>query len=120
MGRSLLRGLRRGLEREGATGKIYPYTIPPHRIKITDTICLLFRLTLAVINGNPAKRLYSRLGFVDDKEDFVDRAFGCCFVAIFFGRPYGCADRHVGSTNMTKMLKGNGTGEEPPRVMVRN
>ena len=41
------------------------------------------RYTLAVINGNPATRLYERYGFVK-KHACVEDAVSCCFVTVFW------------------------------------
>jgi len=68
------------------------------------------RMTLGVISGNPAKRLYLRTGYTDDNEDCVDVACTCVFITVFFGRPYGCCHRAWGGTMMTKVL-GNKGGE---------
>jgi len=51
------------------------------------------RITLGVVNGNPAKRLYDRFGFVDTEDD-------CCMTACIIGMPYG----QCGSTMMEKRI----------------
>eukprot|EP00932_Pfiesteria_piscicida_P018246 SRR837773.5104.p1 GENE.SRR837773.5104~~SRR837773.5104.p1 ORF type:complete len:130 (+),score=33.79 SRR837773.5104:57-392(+) len=57
-------------------------------------------LTLAVVAGNPAKGLYERFGFVDQREGCVDSCLGaactCCLL--------GCPHRRLGAHNMAKPL----------------
>lgn len=56
------------------------------------------RLTLVVVNGNPAQRLYARFGFrVGAKQEqlnnnCIQSSFMACAVACFVGRPYGCCN----------------------------
>lgn len=63
-------------------------------------------MTLAVIRGNPAIRLYERDGFATIQEDCCEEFFGCCLVTFLFGRPYGCCDRGWGALTMKKGLRG--------------
>ena len=61
-------------------------------------------LTLSVLNGNPAQRLYERFGFVVMPEDECEQ---CCAAAITLcavGRPYGCCHPHCGASDMRKVL----------------
>lgn len=61
-------------------------------------------MTLAVINGNRARALYERLGYVAVEQDCVDECCGCLFVFLLVGRPYGlCAP--WGAVDMRKELK---------------
>jgi ribosomal protein S18 acetylase RimI-like enzyme len=60
--------------------------------------------TLAVINGNPARRLYDRWGFVPKKIDTVDACFTAAFVCCLLGRPYGYCHAEWGVTEMEKPL----------------
>ena len=63
-------------------------------------------LYLSVINGNRAKSLYERFGFVDDSEgDCVDEFCAVAIVCCCFGRPYGCCDPAWGATDMVKELR---------------
>jgi GNAT superfamily N-acetyltransferase len=50
-------------------------------------------MTLGVVNGNPAKRLYERVGFADTQSE-------CCIPCFFFGMPHG----RCGATMMEKRL----------------
>mmetsp|Transcript_26742 Transcript_26742/g.61925 ORF Transcript_26742/g.61925 Transcript_26742/m.61925 type:complete len:200 (-) Transcript_26742:98-697(-) len=61
-------------------------------------------LSLSVVNGNPAARLYERFGFVAAPEDLCDKLGTCCCILAVFGRPYGCFDAAVGGTLMRKPL----------------
>ena len=61
-------------------------------------------LSLSVINGNPAQRLYERFGFVAAPESLCARLGTCCCVLVVFGRPFGCCDAAVGATFMQKPL----------------
>lgn len=67
-------------------------------------------LTLSVLNGNPAKRLYERFGFVAQPMTWWQRCMDCVCVTVLMGRPYGCCHRDWGSTFMVKDL----TTREPP------
>eukprot|EP00938_MAST-03A_sp_MAST-3A-sp1_P002419 g2419.t1 len=58
------------------------------------------RLTLGVVAGNPAKRLYQRKGFKTIEQDFVDQQCGNCCAWCIFGCPH-CA---WGGENMEKTL----------------
>ncbi len=51
------------------------------------------KLTLGVVNGNPAKRLYHRFGYEDVKTD-------CCVTTCLLGRPHG----QLGATMMEKQV----------------
>ena len=61
-------------------------------------------LSLAVIDGNPARRLYERVGFVAKERDgcewCIGGAVGCCL----FGCPYGLSNPHWGFADMEKPL----------------
>ena len=61
-------------------------------------------LSLAVIDGNPARRLYERVGFVAKERDgcewCIGGAVGCCL----FGCPYGLSNPHWGVADMEKPL----------------
>ncbi|KAJ1468938.1 acyl-CoA N-acyltransferase [Baffinella frigidus] len=61
-------------------------------------------LTLGVINGNPAQRLYERFGFVATPRSPCAQMVSCCCLTVLFGRPYGCCDAAVGVTLMHKPL----------------
>ena len=62
-------------------------------------------LSLSVLNGNPAIRLYERYGFkAMGRGDPVDKCCDGCAVVFLMGRPYGFCDRHFGSTEMRKPL----------------
>ena len=63
------------------------------------------RMTLAVINGNPAKRLYERYGFAKKDVDCVEGSIGCCFISCFLGRPYGFCHSEWGGDDMEKKLE---------------
>ncbi|GMI50278.1 hypothetical protein ScalyP_jg2000 [Parmales sp. scaly parma] len=62
------------------------------------------RMTLGVINGNPAKRLYERFGFVTRYDGVVEAVCGVVFTLVCFGRPYGCLHGSCGSSMMEKKL----------------
>ena len=62
-------------------------------------------LSLEVVNGNPAIRLYEREGFVSVPQDPVGACCSSFFVALFFGRVYGCFGP-CGSQLMHKQLSG--------------
>ena len=61
-------------------------------------------LTLAVLNGNPALRLYERFGFQAVQADACDQCIGSCVVVCMVGRPYGLCHPHCGVTDMKKPL----------------
>ena len=62
-------------------------------------------LTLAVLNGNPARRLYERFGFVaKSQDDVLDECIGGVVVMCIVGRPYGMCDPHFGAVDMSKPL----------------
>lgn len=61
-------------------------------------------MTLGVINGNPAMRLYKRFGFEVNKTDCCDEAIMMCLVTCLFGRPYGLCHPNWGGSDMTKRL----------------
>jgi len=60
-------------------------------------------LSLAVLNGNPAIRLYEKKGFVAQR-DCADECCGAIFVCFVMGRPYGICSPHVGGVDMHKPL----------------
>ena len=62
-------------------------------------------MTLSVINGNPARRLYERFGFVVVPEDPCEQCVGCCVVTCLMGRPYGLCDPHFGAVEMKMVLQ---------------
>lgn len=62
-------------------------------------------MTLTVLNGNPALRLYERFGFAVDSADPCDQSAMVVLTCCLMGRPYGLCDPHFGLTNMTKLLK---------------
>ena len=62
-------------------------------------------LSLEVVNGNPAIRLYEREGFVSVPQDPVGACCSALFVALCFGRVYGCFGP-CGSQLMHKRLSG--------------
>ena len=61
-------------------------------------------LSLEVLNGNPARRLYERFGMTEEQAGFCTR---CCisplFICCFASQHYGCS--HWGSVLMTKNLQ---------------
>ncbi len=61
-------------------------------------------LSLAVLNGNPAHRLYERFGFQDEPADACDMIIGGPLVCCLLGRPYGVCDPHCGAVDMHKPL----------------
>ena len=61
-------------------------------------------LTLAVLNGNPARRLYERFGFRVKVEDPCDQCVNGCCVLCLAGRPYGICNPHWGAVDMAKPL----------------
>jgi len=61
-------------------------------------------LTLTVLNGNPARRLYERFGFQPKPTDCCEDCIVGLFVVCFFGRPYGLCNPHYGITEMHKSL----------------
>lgn len=62
-------------------------------------------LSLAVLRGNPAIRLYERHGFVvQEQHDAVDYCCGAIIVCCLFGRSYGCFESEWGSLIMHKAL----------------
>ena len=63
-------------------------------------------LSLHVLRGNPAKRLYERYGFVvtPQSNDCVGECIGGCFVVACFGRPYGCCHPSCGADYMVKQI----------------
>ena len=62
------------------------------------------KMTLAVLNGNPAMRLYKRYGFEVDEADCCDVCVGACIVTCLMGRPYGVCHKEWGASDMTKPL----------------
>ena len=61
-------------------------------------------LTLGVLRGNPARRLYERFGFETKREGCCDDAIGCCIVTWLMGRPYGLCHGRWGADTMYKAL----------------
>ena len=62
-------------------------------------------LTLTVLNGNPARRLYERFGFeAKPPTDPCEECIGSCVVCCIMGRPYGLCDPHCGAVDMQKTL----------------
>ncbi|QDZ20458.1 N-acetyltransferase domain-containing protein [Chloropicon primus] len=62
-------------------------------------------MTLGVLNGNPAQRLYERVGYrVIECDDAIEKCCACFFVTLFVGRPYGLCDPHWGAVDMRKDL----------------
>jgi len=59
---------------------------------------------LAVLNGNPARRLYERFGLEAAPADPCDDFFAGIVVCCIAGRPYGACDPHCGSVDMKKRL----------------
>jgi len=68
------------------------------------------KMTLGVINGNPAINLYLRTGYEVDKSDPLSDFVIICFTLVCFGRPYGCCHPNFGSSMMTKSLGGMNDG----------
>jgi len=69
-------------------------------------------LTLSVLNGNAARRLYERFGFEDIKskseiDAACDECIMGCVVCCVLGRPYGMFDPHFGATDMKMKLLNN-------------
>lgn len=63
-------------------------------------------MSLAVLQGNPAIRLYERHGFVvQEQHDVVDDCCDAIFVCCLFGRPYGWCENEWGSFIMHKVLQ---------------
>ena len=62
-------------------------------------------LTLSVLNGNAARRLYERYGFqaVTSNDECTECLVGC-IVCCVVGRPYGMCDPHFGATDMKMKL----------------
>jgi ribosomal protein S18 acetylase RimI-like enzyme len=62
-------------------------------------------ITLAVLRGNPAIKLYKRKGFAEKpEEDECEYCCGVVFVCCLMGRPYGLCSPHVGAFDMQKLL----------------
>ena len=62
-------------------------------------------LTLSVLNGNRARRLYERFGFVAKPSDGCEDCIGGCIICVIVGRPYGLCDPHAGVVDMQKRLQ---------------
>jgi predicted N-acetyltransferase YhbS len=69
------------------------------------------RMTLGVLNGNPAERLYKRTGYARVEESCVDVCCMCFFITFLFGRPYGLCHKEWGGKMMEKELPPGGGGE---------
>jgi ribosomal protein S18 acetylase RimI-like enzyme len=64
------------------------------------------KLTLEVLQGNPAVSLYERCGFViRQKGDVVEACCEAVAVCCVFGRPYGCCHPSWGTYVMEKQLR---------------
>ena len=61
-------------------------------------------MSLGVLNGNPAIKLYERKGFVKKPIDAVEDCCGVCIVCCLMGRPYGLCSPHFGGLDMQKPL----------------
>jgi ribosomal protein S18 acetylase RimI-like enzyme len=62
-------------------------------------------LSLSVLRGNSAIRLYERHGFViQNEDDVVEQCCDAMVVCCLFGRPYGCSDSGWGSVTMHKAI----------------
>jgi ribosomal protein S18 acetylase RimI-like enzyme len=61
-------------------------------------------VTLSVLSGNPARRLYERFGFEAIPVDGCEECVNCCVVSLLVGRPYGACDPHWGVVDMRKTL----------------
>eukprot|EP00559_Dactyliosolen_fragilissimus_P008432 CAMPEP_0184863608 /NCGR_PEP_ID=MMETSP0580-20130426/11869_1 /TAXON_ID=1118495 /ORGANISM="Dactyliosolen fragilissimus" /LENGTH=193 /DNA_ID=CAMNT_0027362047 /DNA_START=110 /DNA_END=691 /DNA_ORIENTATION=- len=70
-------------------------------------------LTLGVVNGNPARNLYERHGFVETSSD-------CLFVYCLLGRPYG----RCGGVMMEKVFEIEDQNDKPTypsgEIMIEN
>lgn len=62
------------------------------------------KLTLGVLNGNPARRLYERFGFAPKPASACDEGGACCCVLLILGRPYGVCRPECGAIVMEKPL----------------
>ena len=61
-------------------------------------------LSLGVLNGNPAIRLYEKKGFVKKQSDPCDTCCSIIIICWLMGRPYGLCSPHVGGMDMQKPL----------------
>jgi ribosomal protein S18 acetylase RimI-like enzyme len=61
-------------------------------------------LTLSVLKGNPARRLYERFGFRAKPAGPCEDCVNGCVVLFLVERPYGLCDPHCGTTDMEKVL----------------
>ena len=61
-------------------------------------------LTLSVLNGNPAIRLYERVGLRKKPVDPCESCIVATFVCVFMGRPYGLCHPRCGAADMVKQL----------------
>ena len=63
-------------------------------------------MSLVVLKGNVAYRLYDRVGYRDvSKADFCEQCCDCFCVVLLVGRPFGFFDPNFGSILMRKKLK---------------
>jgi hypothetical protein len=77
-------------------------------------------MTLSVINGNAAKKLYSRTGYNKfTKSDPCEAFCSCCFITVCFGRPYGLCHPECGGDDMEKPLVDGITMAKPMPPMSR-
>jgi len=70
-------------------------------------------LTLSVIKGNPARRLYERFGFVAQPQDGCESLSLAVFICCIMGRPYGCFHPDCGAVHMEKPLGGAPDSSRP-------
>lgn len=61
-------------------------------------------LSLGVINGNQARRLYERFGFVEKPAGPCSDAATSCILVFLFGQPYGWCPPQFGAILMEKQL----------------
>lgn len=62
------------------------------------------KLTLGVINGNPARRLYERFGFIPQPTTSCNTCCTTVILLFVFGQPYGWCPPAFGGTIMEKSL----------------
>ena len=61
-------------------------------------------MSLGVLRGNPAIRLYERKGFIRKETGCCEECCGVCCVFIIMGRPYGLCSPHFGGFDMSRPL----------------